>query len=321
MRFSLLLVVIFLTVGCATQARYVKQVEADYTLEQQKQAQQEAMNEKLDGRLTLKRKVALGRITNETRYGRSLLRDDHNDPVGKQVADMLSKALTESGNFLVFERPDIGRLKDEAELTSSKMNVVGVDALIIGSLTEFGRKTVGEAGFWSESKKQIAHAKVEFRLVDPKTGHSFFSTTGSGEASNEVSSVAGYGSRASYDGTLGDAAIGQAISGAISKLVNELLSRPWETSVLDVKGDFVYISGGKSQGIKQGMVFSVESPGKQVKSQQTGFVITLPGQEIASIQVSELFGDDETSEGSVTKIVKGTVSGYDIEKLIIKKKD
>ena len=158
MRFSLLLVVIFLTAGCATQAPYVKQVEADYTLEEQKQAQQEAMNEKLDGRLTLKRKVALGRITNETRYGRSLLRDDHNDPVGKQVADMLSKALTESGNFLVFERPDIGRLKDEAELTSSKMNVVGVDALIIGSLTEFGRKTVGEAGFWSETKKQIVVA-------------------------------------------------------------------------------------------------------------------------------------------------------------------
>ena len=53
----------------------------------------------------LKRKVAIGRMTNETRYGRSLIRDEHNDTVGKQLTDMLSNALTESGNFMVLERP------------------------------------------------------------------------------------------------------------------------------------------------------------------------------------------------------------------------
>jgi len=321
MKFFLVFAVAVLAAGCATQTPPIKQAEVDYTLEQQQQAQRAAVNEKSEGQLVLKRKIALGRITNETRYGRSLVRDEHNDTVGKQVGDMLSKALTESGHFLVFERPDINRLKDELALTGTKMNVIGADALIIGSLTEYGRKTVGESGFLSATKRQVAHAKVEFRLVDPKTGHSFFSTTGSGEASNEASSIAGFGSRAEYDGTLGDTAISQAISGAVSKLVYEMLSRPWRTNILDVQGDLVYISGGKSQGIKQGMVFSVESPGKEVTSKQTGFIISLPGEEVATIKVTALFGEDETSEGAVTKVLTGSIAGHDSEQLIIVKKD
>ena len=81
-------------------------------------------------------------MTNETNYGRSLLRDQHDDPLGKQVTDLMSKALTESGAYLVFERPDITKVLAESKLTDTKLNLIGVDALIIGSLTEFGRKTL-----------------------------------------------------------------------------------------------------------------------------------------------------------------------------------
>ena len=61
----------------------------------------------------------------------------------------MSKALTESGSFLVLERPDISRLQAESDLTGVSSQLVGVDALVIGSLTEFGRKTVGQSGFVS----------------------------------------------------------------------------------------------------------------------------------------------------------------------------
>ena len=124
--------------GCAVQTPPVAQKDAPQPLAMQKAAQQ-AVASQAPATPTLKRKIALGRITNETSYGQSLLRDKHDDPLGKQVTDLMSKALTESGSYLVFERPDIGRIQAESRLTDTKLNLIGVDALIIGSLTEFGR--------------------------------------------------------------------------------------------------------------------------------------------------------------------------------------
>ena len=171
--------------GCAVQTPAVVQKEAPQTLAAQKTAQQ-AITTQVPAAPTLKRKIALGRITNETNYGRSLLRDRFDDPLGKQVTDLMSKALTESGSYLVFERPDIGRIQAEGRLTDTKLNMIGVDALIIGSLTEFGRKTIGATGFVSSSKRQVAFAKVDIRVVDVSTGLVFFATAGAGEASTEL---------------------------------------------------------------------------------------------------------------------------------------
>lgn len=125
--------------GCAIQTPPAEVKEAPQSQAEQRNAQQ-VVTTAVPAKPLLKRKIALGRITNETNFGRSLLRDQHGDPLGKQVTDLLSKALTESGAYLVFERPDISRIKDEARLTGESLNLVGVDALIIGSLTEFGRK-------------------------------------------------------------------------------------------------------------------------------------------------------------------------------------
>ncbi len=71
----------------------------------------------------------------------------------------------------------------------------------------------------------------------------------------------------------------------------------------------IYISGGKSQGIKQGMSFNIETQGKVVKSKQTGFDITLPGKKVATVSVIQLFGDNETNEGAITTISSGSIDG------------
>ena len=299
-----------LLVGCATQTPPVTQVNSPQSIAVQRQMQQAAVQQ-APLAPTLKRKLALGRITNETHYGQSILRDRHDDPLGKQVTDLLSKALTESGAYLVFERPDISRLHAESHLTGTKLNLVGVDALIVGSLTEFGRKTVGQTGFVSDSKKQVAFAKVDLRVVDVTTGHVLFATTGAGEASTESAATFGFGSKASYDGTLNDAAIRQAVSEAVNRLSGEMASRPWQTSILSVEAGRIYISGGKSQGVRPGMLFVVQTQGQKVKSPQTGFDIVLPGQAIAEIRVDANFGDSETNEGSVASLVSGSMQGRD----------
>lgn len=302
--------------GCAVQAPQVTPQEAPQTLAAQKAAQ--AAAQQAPAVPTLKRKIALGRITNETSYGRSLLRDQHDDPLGKQVTDLMSKALTESGAYLVFERPDVTRLIAEGQLTNRQLNLVGVDALLIGSLTEFGRKTVGESGFVSSSKRQVAFAKVDVRLVDVNTGHVFFATSGAGEASTESASTFGFGSQAGYDGTLNDAAIRQAVSEAVNRLSHELSARPWQTALLKVEPNRVFISGGKSQGIKPGMIFSVQTAGERIKSPQTGAEITLPGRQVARIRIDSNFGDDELNEGSTASLVSGALNGYRLDQLVVR---
>jgi curli biogenesis system outer membrane secretion channel CsgG len=307
---------IFLT-GCAVQSPPIIPVEAPQSSSLQKAAQQ-AVIAAAPSAPTLKRKIALGRITNETNYGQSLLRDRSDDPLGKQVTDLMSKALTSSGAYLVFERPDIGRLQAESRLMGSTLNIVGVDALIIGSLTEFGRKTTGATGFASSSKRQVAFAKVDIRVVDVNTGYVLFATSGAGEASTETASTFGFGSQASYDGTLNDAAIRQAVSEAVSRLSVDMNSRPWQTSILKIDGGQLFLGGGRSQGIKPGMHLTVHTLGEQVKSSQTGSVVTLPGRMLATVRVDALFGDSELNEGSIASLLSGSLSSYKPEQLIIR---
>jgi len=308
-----------LLTGCATQAPPVASIEAPHTAAQQKQAQQ-AVAQAPAARPALKRKIAIGRVSNETNYGRSLLRDNAGDPVGKQVSDMLAKALTESGAYVVLERSDLSKLKDEAQLTGARQELVGVDALIMGSLSEFGRKAVGQSGFATNSKKQVAFAKVDLRLVDVKTGQSFFAASGAGESSTESSTTFGFGSQAGYDGTLNDASIRQAISEVVNRLTTELQRRPWQTSLIGNEQANYFIAGGKSQGLAPGMVFSVQTIGQKVKSPQTGFDITLPGKEVAQIRIDALFGDTEMSEGASASVVSGSLQGHKLDQLTVREK-
>ena len=303
--------------ACAIQTPPIAQKEAPVPLASQKAAQLAVVTQQ-PAAPVLKRKIALGRISNETNYGRSLLRDNQGDPLGKQVTDLLSKALTESGAYMVFERPDVGRLLAEGRLTDTKLDLVGVDALIVGSLTEFGRKTVGETGFVSSSKRQVAFAKVDLRVVDVKTGQVFFATSGAGESSTETASTFGFGSQAAYDGTLNDSAIRQAVSEAVNRLSNELAARPWQTFILKSEAARVYIGGGKSQGIRPGMVFSVESQGEKIKSPQTGAEVTLPGRQVARVRVESSFGDNELNEGSVATLISGSMTGLKLEQLVVR---
>lgn len=263
-----------------------------------------------------KRKVAIGRFTNESNYGRSLLSDADQDRLGKQASDMLSSRLVMSQQFLVLERPDAVKLEREQKVVGSGA-LVGADTLIMGSVTEFGRSVSGKVGFLSSTKLQVAKAKVDIRLVDVKTGLAYFSAQGAGEASVEVGEVAGFGSRSEYDATLNDRAIAAAISDVIDRLVAKLTDRPWKTDVLEVQGHQVFISGGARQGLRPGDELQVMLAGQTVKSAQSGFEVTLPPKQVAMLKLVSTFGDDETSEGSVCDLTGGAIDKTALSKIFV----
>ncbi len=255
-------------------------------------------------RPSLKRKIAIGRFSNSTRYGKALLLDAERDPLADQAADMVTARLVDTGQFMVFERSDLDAIAREQSDTQ-KPKLVGVDALLIGSVTEFGRKIEGKSGFLNSKTRQVASATVEVRLVDVATGQAFFSTSGSGSASVEVGEVAGFGSRAAYDTTLNDQAISAAISDLMTNVVQKLRERRWFTDVLQVRGDQVIMSGGAAQGLKVGDTLVVEQQGETVVSGQTGLPIRLPGLEVARVQVVSFFGESAETEGTVARLVQG----------------
>ena len=216
----------------------------------------------------------------------------------------------------LLERTDLNKLKAESKLMGLtpeefKKNLVGVDALLLGSVVEFGRKDTGEVVLFSRSRKQVAHAKVNVRLVDPRSGHVFFSEDGGGEASLESTTVMGIGDRATFDSTLDDKALSAAISNLLDKLVNKLSDKPWSSGILAVEGSKVLISGGKLQGLKISDRLKVMVPGQVIKSPQTGFNVQLPHTQVGELEIEEFFGDSETNEGSICRVVEGVTPTTD----------
>ena len=266
---------------------------------------------------TLKRKVAIGRFTNETLYGRALLTGEQLDAMGRQVGDTLSTQLVETQKFIVLERPDLAVVEKERAMAGISDSLPGANALIVGSLTEFGRKTEGQSGFLSKTKKQVARAKVNLRLIDPRTGAVVFAANGTGQAETESGTTFGFGSKSEYDETLNAKAISAAIGDLMNELVNKLEEKPWWSDILDVSGGQIVISGGARQGLRSGQELAVMRRGKTIKSRQTGFPIELPPTPVGRLQVVETFGDSVTNEGSIATVTQGTVRRQDLDALFV----
>lgn len=317
-RFGLSLIVVWgllslFCIGCATVEKPPEPTPMAAPVEQQREAQKEAMS---PTHKIYKRKVAVGRFSNESTYGRGILLDTDLDPLGKQASDILVTMLEDSDRFLIFERPDVTKIEREQEITGDG-KLVGVDALILGSISEFGRATEGKSGFLSSTKRQRVRAVVNLRLVEVSTGRVFFAADGVGEAITETGEIAGFGSRAAYDATLNEKAITSAIGEVLDEVIKELEARPWRTYLLDVEEDLVYVSGGHRQGLKVGDELLVIRAGKTVVSRQTGLPIELPGTEIARLRVRSQFGDNEVNEGSVCVVIAGSLAGQDLNELYV----
>ena len=238
-----------------------------------------------DEGMVLKRKVAIGRFSNETQYAKGIFYDKENDPMGKQALDILSAKLASSGKFLLLERSDLASLLEECQKGSTTASTIGADYMIIGSITEFGRKNTGKNGVFSSQKTQTVEAAVAIRLVDVSTGLIIYSDEAKGSAELTTKTTMGVGGQASYDATLSDKAISEAIGQLVENIINKCTNSPWKTYFLSCDSDATLIAGGNSQGIKEGMEFKIKTQGKKVKNPQTGIMVTLPGKEVHSLSL------------------------------------
>lgn len=295
--FALVLVAtVALITGCATV-----NVPETVTVPTDELAVSKVLEQERSGRF-LKRKVAIARFTNETKYGKGLFSGD--DLIGKQASDILTTKLAQTEKFILFESDFI-----EGEGTGDYRELnLPADYLIIGSVTEFGRQVTGSTGVFSRTKKQTAHAKVSVRLVKVSTGQVIYGDEGAGEAFVEAGTVLGGGDSAGYDSSLNDKAISAAVSQLVNSILDNLLHDPWRAYILDIDGGTIIMSGGESQGIEVGDSFGIFKKGKTVTNPQTGLDIELAGTLVGKLSVVSMSGTNAYDEASICSLDEGNIS-------------
>ncbi len=268
---------------------------------------------------SLKRKVAIARFSNETEYAKGLFYDKANDPLGKQAVDILSAKLASSNKFILLERQDMDKVYEEMKIAGNEaFQKVGADYLIIGSITEFGRKNVGDLKAFSRAKTQTVQAGVSIRLVDVSTGQIIYSEEAKGEAETTNKTVMGFGTQADYDATLSDKAISAAISKLVENVINNCMDLPWKSFFLSFDENGILISGGKSQGLKIGDMYEVIEKGKSVKNPQTGMMLELPGKIVGKVKIDFTGGKNPQNEFAMVSFTEGSIEKQKLDNYYIR---
>ncbi|PYY04024.1 MAG: curli production assembly protein CsgG [Acidobacteria bacterium] len=265
-----------------------------------------------------------------------------NQDVGKGISDLLVQKLVQDGKFSVIERNALEKVLAEQNFSNSDRadaataakigRILGVDAIIMGTVTQFGRDdkstTVGGGGastFTSKFglgglKKSVAKAVVAVtaRLVDTSTGEILSAVTGNGESTRSGTSLlsaGGSGSGASagaYDmsnANFANTILGEAVQSAVNSLAEHLDANATTLPthkvklsglVADVNGNTVILNIGTKAGVKVGDAFEVQRPTRTIKDPATGKVIKTIADKVGTLTVTD------ADEQSATATFNGT---------------
>ena len=175
--------------------------------------------------------LVIGAFNNSSNYMQGIF-SSNDDLLGNQAKTILKTHLQQTNRFKVVDRENLELMAKEAKLRGIEQQIAGARYTITGSVTEFGRKSVGDKqlfGILGAGKSQIAYAKVSLNIVDVLSSEVIYSTQGAGEYALSSREVVGFGSSAGYDSTLN----GKVLDFAIKETVNNMV-RDLETGALQV---------------------------------------------------------------------------------------
>ena len=234
---------------------------------------------------TLKKIVAVSRFENKTSWRGQVSLDDG-------MADQLTDALMQSGQFTVMERQTLSDVVAEQDLANSGRaqksqsaqtgKLVNAQILVKGTVTEFEQNSqgsstgVGFGGFNVGNKREEAHVGLIIRLIDTTTGEVLASQRVEGKAASggvkfgmDVAGVQ-FGTSGFSKTPLGKATQ-MAIDNAVNLIAEKLKNVPFQARIVKVNGDDeVLISGGQKTGVSEGDVFTVYSVGENLVDPATG---------------------------------------------------
>ncbi len=260
-----------------------------------------------------KKRVAVIKFEDKTAFGRGRL--------GEAASDILTTELSKSGGFIPVSRADTKELLEEQAFgqsgsvnpaTAAKSGkILGLNAIVTGSVSQFGVKTLGSEFIIGRQKLQQANATVDIRVVDAETGQVIFADSGNGVYETKTTEVLGIGQSAGYDETIGGNALRAAIAKFIDNLLQQMANVEWSGRIASLQEGEVVINAGQETGLKIGDRLAVFTLGKEVINPETGISMgRARGKKRGVVEVTEYFGQD----GAMAKIVEGT--GFEVGDLV-----
>lgn len=261
-----------------------------------------------------------------------------NQDVGKGIADLLVDRLVTDGRYSVIERKAIAKIMAEQNFSNSDRvdpasaaklgKLLGVDAIVIGSITQFGRddqnrsasgtafggiaNRYGLGGVGQHKAKAVVG--ISARLVSVETGEILAVASGKGESQRSGANLLGGGGSWNGGGggavdmgssNFGQTIIGEAVSQAVTRVAGGLENSASKlpTSVVavsalvaDVSGNSIVINQGTKAGLHSGDHLLVKRPVRQIKDPATGKVLRSIEDKVGEITITEV--DDVSATGT-----------------------
>ncbi|MFI5115382.1 MAG: CsgG/HfaB family protein [Terriglobales bacterium] len=268
-----------------------------------------------------------------------------NVDIGKGIVDLLVRNLVKDGTYRVIEREKLDKILGEQNFSNSDRansnsaakigKILGVDAIIVGSITQFGNETkntnIGGAGggWYGHALGGVGHKSskaicvIDARIVNIDTAEIMGVATGKGESSRESTSLLGGGGgwhgwgggnvdfgTSDFQQTI----IGEAVNAAVTQMASELIadSSKLEARTVTVEGLVAAVDGGQvilnvgsKSGLKVGDQLTVQRVTKEIKDPSTGAVIrrlTSPVGVIRLTDVDEISAVGTPVSGSGFKV-------------------
>jgi curli biogenesis system outer membrane secretion channel CsgG len=261
-----------------------------------------------------------------------------NQDVGKGIADILVDKLVQDGKFTVIERKVLDKILAEQNLSNSDRadpnsaakigKVLGVDAIIIGSITEFGRddkKTnvggsaigglTGRFGIGGVSKTNSkAVVAITARMVSTDTAEILASVTERGESQRSGTGLLGAGGSSGTaagagadmkSSNFGQTILGEAVHDCTRKVATGLSAKAGAVPVRTVTIDglvadasadgTLILNVGSSAGVKVGDKLAVKRVGRKITDPATGKVIRQIEDPVGQVTITEV--DAKSSVG------------------------
>lgn len=236
--------------------------------------------------------------------------------LGQGAADMLTTEMVKLGTMDMFERDRLTAVMKEQNLGASGRfdaataarigKIIGVQYIITGAVTEYGRSNTGGGGRGVRVNKTHYSATVDIRMIDAVTGRIVFADTGNNTISSTNVRVLGFGGGQGFNEKAATDAMRGAIQDLSQKLAAVDLKRlapkpaPGSTAgkalVADVDGNLITLNKGTNAGLKAGQVLTIKRKGKVIKDPSTGKVIKVRYKTIGKMKLTEV--DSSYAEGN-----------------------
>lgn len=252
-----------------------------------------------------------------------------NQDVGQGIADLIVEKLVQGGVYTVYERKAIDKIMTEQNLSNSDRadassaakigRLLGVEAIIIGSITQFGRDdkttSVGGGAFGGLNKYGLggvgkkdskAVVAVSARLISADTAEILAAVTGKGESARSGTSLIGSGGSGGSGGgggvgmnssNFGDTILGEATFKAVASITTQLQGNAGaiqarviklEGIVADATGDTLILNIGTKAGVRVGEKLFVKRTGREIRDPATGKVIRRIEETVGEVTITEV---------------------------------